>query len=279
MTDFALVNARHEPTPFVKWPGGKRAIMNTLVSMMPTVSGTYWEPFVGAGAVFFHGWRMGKFDHASLSDVNDDLIAAYIVIRDRLSDMIDQLKYLSLNHSKESFYKIRKSKPKRALDRAARLVYLNRYCFNGMQRVNRHGEFNVPIGKYEKSHDFNFDNMRIVKQALQGVELEARSFDSIAPRAGDFVYCDPPYHGGFVDYTSNGFDENDQLRLRDKCLEWADAGANVIISNSDTSFIRRIYEPSLFRITEIGVPRRIGGVKDRRNDAHELIMEIGHERG
>ena len=156
---------------------------------------------------------------------------------------------------------------------AARLIYLNKTCFNGLYRVNRQGRFNVPVGSHENPCICDEANLAAVAKTLRATTLKAGTFEKIKPKAGDLVYCDPPYDKTFAAYTKKGFNSEDQTALRNKCLEWMNAGARVIVSNSDTRLIRSLYRVrDEFEIVEVQASRSINCNGDGRGKTTELLI-------
>jgi DNA adenine methylase len=197
------------PRPFLKWAGGKRQLLPELLARLPAAfaesfgSGSplsgcrYHEPFVGGGALFFALSGRGTIapGSARLSDINPELINAYQVVRDRVETLIDLLEVF--RNEEDFFYEVRGQKTctLNPIQRAARLIYLNKTCFNGLFRENRRGHFNVPYGHYATAHFCAANELRAASRALRGVTIEVSPFESLAERTrpGDFVYCDPPY--------------------------------------------------------------------------------------
>ena len=155
---------------------------------------------------------------------------------------------------------------------AARFIYLNKTCFNGLYRVNKSGRFNVPIGSNKNPVICDEDNLLAVAERLKDVTLQTRLFDQIKPKEGDLVYCDPPYDGTFTKYTSNGFDTDSQIALRNACLKWINTGVHVIVSNSDTPLIRNLYERGEFQFVEVQTPRTINSDGKGRGKITELLI-------
>lgn len=203
-----------KPRPFVKWVGGKRSIINLLKSRMPADFSDYYEPFVGGGALFFSSFRQIKT--AVLSDVNIDLLVTYQVVKKDLTELVLLLKKHAEKHNEFYYYKIRAQHSlKDPVQVAARFIYLNKTCFNGLYRVNKKGEFNVPIGRYTDPAIVSEDNLKTCQQALAKATIKMQSYDKIQPKAGAFVYFDPPYHpisksALFTQYSKNGFTEKNQ---------------------------------------------------------------------
>ena len=240
-----------KPKPFVKWVGGKRQLLKQfrLRDLYPpegfnSEKARYFEPFVGGGAVFFDLLPKKAF----LSDLNSELVITYNVIKNDVEKLITSLKKQKYN--KEYFLSVRLKNPEKLSDLqvATRFIFLNRTCFNGMYRVNSKGGFNVPFGKYENPLISDEKNLRKVSMVLQDVEIKHQDYKQVLKKAkkGDFVYFDPPYHpvsktAAFTSYTSQGFGEKEQLELRDTFLELHKRGCFVMLSNSDASFINKIY--------------------------------------
>ena len=228
--------------PFVKWAGGKRGVMPHIAKHFPDEIGTYWEPFVGGGAVFFA--MVNRINRAILSDANEELVIAYKMVKSKVNVLIDELKKHEYNHHADDgyFLKIRGEEPESEIDIAARFIYLNKTCFNGLYRVNKSGKFNVPQGSYKKPTICNEDGLKRASNALRKASIKVGGFDEVVkPAAGDFIYCDPPYDECFTDYQPGGFKSNDQERLRNKIDTWVKSGAAVMASNSDTPLIRQMY--------------------------------------
>lgn len=262
--------------PFVKWAGGKRTLAKELASLMPTAFNTYWEPFVGGGALFFEANR--RIAQAVLSDTNAELITCYSAVKRNPEPLIAALKSHASRHSKTYYYAVRSRHTLQdSTEIAARLIYLNRTCFNGLYRVNRKGEFNVPMGSYSNPKIVNGTNLRACSEALQSARVESLDFKDIEPTEGDFVYCDPPYDplsatASFTSYTKDSFGPEDQMNLRDIALKWHRAGVKVMISNSDTDFIRNLYDSLPFTIRVVQVPRMVNSKADRRGPVNELVI-------
>lgn len=262
------------PRPFLKWAGGKRALAPELLKFVPVQFGTYHEPFVGSGALFFtlkpHG--------AVLYDTNLRLIRTWRAIRDDVEAVITRLG--SYSYDKEFFLEMRKRDIDRESDAevAAWFIYLNRTAYNGLYRVNRRNVFNVPFGRYSNPMICDADNLRACSKMLQGVKLLNADFADVLELAeyGDFVYFDPPYvplspTSSFTSYTTNGFGLEDHVRLRDVALALKRRGVSVMVSNSSTSFVRDLYANG-FEIIEVLAPRSIGCKASSRGAATEVII-------
>lgn len=266
--------------PFAKWAGGKTALLPEILPRLPAKIRTYYEPFVGAGAVFFALAAEKRFERAVIGDLNHELSGTYETIRTQNSSLIKALHALKKRHTSEwegCYYDVRDSHPKSSVDRAARFIYLNRTCFNGLYRVNKKGLFNTPFGKHENPMICDEENLRAVALTLCQVELLNKDFESQlwAARKGDAVYMDPPYvplslTSNFASYTKGGFGEKDQVRLRDVAAKLVKRGVHVLLSNSDTPFTRKLYED--FKIETVEAPRRINSKGGKRGNVNELLI-------
>ena len=259
--------------PFLKWAGGKTQLVPEILARFPEHFGRYFEPFAGGAAVFFAlAPRKG-----ALSDVNASLIGAYQAIRDELPAVLEVLR----RHvaTEEHFYRVRAQDPG-ALSpaaAAARFIYLNRTCFNGLYRVNRAGRFNVPFGRYKNPTLCDADNLTAVSEMLQGADLRVESVFEAARRVrrGDLVYLDPPYDplsptASFTSYTDQGFGRDAQVRLAELFRALARRGAHVVLSNSDTPFINELYRD--FRVEKVYARRAINSRADRRGPVTEVLV-------
>ena len=244
-----LINAK--PKPFVKWVGGKRQLLKQFreLGLYPPeafnpITNTYHEPFVGGGAVFFD--LLPK--NAKLSDLNNELVITYNVIKDNVDELIKSLqKHI---YDKEYYLEVRAKKVEDLSDIeiASRFIFLNRTGFNGLYRVNKSGQFNVPFGRYNNPVICDEDNLRRVSNALQDVIITHQDYKKVLETAqnGDFVYFDPPYYpinttSSFTSYTVEGFLEKEQTELRNTFVKLHEKGCFVMLSNSDTPFINELY--------------------------------------
>jgi DNA adenine methylase len=212
------------PQPFVKWVGGKRALMGELRARVPATFGGYFEPFVGGGALFFE--LAPEIARATLVDSNLELALTYQVIRKDPDTLIERLRREAARHSPEHYYRVRARSPRDPVGTAARFLYLNKTCFNGLYRVNKSGKFNAPLGRYTNPAIVTADNIRACSTALQAATVLHGDFEAIRPlvQRGDFVYFDPPYHptsdDSFTAYTANNFTEKDQCGCATSCSTW-----------------------------------------------------------
>jgi len=244
-----LINAK--PKPFVKWVGGKRQLLRQFreLGLYPPedfnpITNTYYEPFVGGGAVFFD--LLPK--NAELSDLNNELVATCNVIKNNVDELIQSLqKHI---YDKEYYLEVRAKKVEDLSDVevASRFIFLNRTGFNGLYRVNKSGQFNVPFGRYNNPVICDEDNLRRVSDALQDVTITHQDYKNVlkTAKSGDFIYLDPPYYpinatSSFTSYTAEGFLEKEQTELRDTFVKLHEKGCFVMLSNSDTPFINELY--------------------------------------
>jgi DNA adenine methylase len=230
---------------FLKWAGGKRWLLTKSEELLPDMKKTsrYLEPFLGGGSMFFHL----EPKTALLSDLNEDLINAYIIMRDNWHDLFEILKRYHKQHSQDFYYRIRSSKPRTSVNKAARFVYLNRTCWNGLYRVNKKGEFNVPIGT-KTSVILNNDNFKQLSNLLKRATLDTCDFEATINKAeeNDFIFIDPPYTvkhnlNGFVKYNETIFSWQDQIRLKNSVTKAISRGAKVLVTNANHKSIEELY--------------------------------------
>jgi len=263
-------------TPFVKWAGGKGQLLSQLDPFFPPPGayGRYFEPFLGGGAVFF----LLQPARAVLSDLNDELITAYQVIRDHLDDLLASLR--RHKDEPEYFYKVRELLPQQLtpVRRASRFIFLNKRCYNGLYRVNSKGGFNVPLGRNKTlPRIFREPNLRSISSLLKTADLRVASFEEVLADAGkgDFVYLDPPYQplsatAYFTSYTKHAFGEADQARLAEVLHDLDRRGVRFLLNNHDTPQLRRLYDG--FHMDVAAAKRNINSRADRRGAVAELIV-------
>lgn len=265
--------------PFVKWAGGKTQLLPQLARLYPPSGSVkrYLEPFLGGGAVFFHFKALVGPGQALLSDNNAELIDTFQAVQSNVDEVIKLLRGYEEEHSKEFFLAMREKKPRSAAGKAARLIYLNKTCFNGLYRVNSRGVFNVPLGRYANRRVFNESALRRAAQELAGATLEARDFRQLDlhARKGDFVYFDPPYHplsrtSHFTAYTRESFGEGDQRELAQLYRVLDKRGCMLMLSNSDTPLVRELY--GNYTIREVLARRHINSKGDGRGPICELVV-------
>lgn len=265
--------------PFLKWAGGKRQLLPEIRKYIPKKINTYYEPFLGAGAVLFDI----QPKKAVINDINTELINTYIAIRDHVDELINDLK--KHKNEKEYFYAIRdldrkeEFKELSLVERASRIIYLNKTCFNGLFRVNSQGHFNVPFGKYKNPQIVNEIVLRAVHNYLNSNDITILNvdFEKAVENAkkGDFIYFDPPYDpvsdtSSFTGYSLYGFDKDDQIRLRDLFVELDKRGCKVLLSNSATDFIKNLYKD--FHIEVVSANRNINANASRRGKIDEVLV-------
>lgn len=261
------------PTPFLKWAGGKSQILSDLEKLFPLEYGTYYEPFLGGGAVYF---RL-RPENAILSDINEELINTYRVVRDNVEELIGELEKHKRDESYYYLVRDLKAEGLTAIERGSRFIFLNKTCFNGLHRVNLNGEFNVPFGKHKRASISDSNNLRLVSCALNNTKVEVADFEVILTHAqkDDFVYLDPPYHptsktSSFTKYSQYKFTEIEQQRLAQVFNDLASRGCKLMLTNSDTPFIRSLYNH--FTITSVKARRMINCKGSLRNEVNELII-------
>ncbi|HET9639522.1 MAG TPA: Dam family site-specific DNA-(adenine-N6)-methyltransferase [Allosphingosinicella sp.] len=263
--------------PFLKWAGGKRWLVQSGQLNVPSSYDRLVEPFLGGAAVFFSL----EPARALLSDINPELIEAYHVVRDDPDRLKVVLEWHQEKHSREHYYEIRQKRYKDAVWRAARTLYLNRACWNGLYRVNQRGEFNVPIGTKTRiiEHDEGFSEFANV---LAKADIFCQDFEVTINNSGqgDFLFVDPPYTvkhnmNGFLKYNEAIFTWEDQVRLRDSCVRAAERGAKVIVTNADHESVRQLYT-DIADYSSICRTSVLAGNADYRTKTTEAVFRIIH---
>ncbi len=259
--------------PFLKWAGGKRWLVQNHSQLFPTRFNTYIEPFLGSGAVFFK-LRPAK---AILSDSNDELINAFQAIKDNWRQVAKHLQVHHTNHSKEYYYHVRSQVLQSRYKRAARLIYLNRTCWNGLFRVNRNGVFNVPIGT-KTDVLLPTDRFDEVAYILKSAHLIVTDFEDIIDQAqiNDFIFADPPYtakhnNNGFLKYNEKLFGWNDQVRLRNSLIRAKNRGAKILVTNASHTSILELYKDQ-FELKTLKRISKIAASSQFRKSCQELII-------
>lgn len=268
--------------PFLKWVGGKTQLLAPILKVMPRKIRTYHEPFLGGGAVFFRLASDRRIERAVLSDWNKELVDCYKVVQAFPDELTARLReHWNQNWNTPEYYKeMRDQWPDDLthIDRAARTIYLNRTCFNGLYRVNKSGKFNVPFGKYGNPSLFREENIRACSYALNHFAAILNGDFVVAiddAEEGDVVYFDPPYvpmsdTANFSSYTSSGFGENDHIRLSIAFKNIVARGGLPVLSNSDVPFVRDLYEG--FEMHVVQATRNINSKGDGRGAVGELII-------
>lgn len=270
--------------PFIKWAGGKGRLIPQIIRLIPPRFTRYFEPFLGGGAVFFHLPSLDR--NAFLSDMNYELINAYKVIRNHVEQLIPVLIYHQNEYNKSPkkyYYHLRDSTNDiNKINKAARFIALNKTCYNGLYRVNKKGLFNVPIGRYKNPHICDADNLRKMSVVLKksGSYLGVSDYKKILVEKAekdDFVYLDPPFHpisntANFTNYTNNGFTFEDQKELATIFNDLAGKGCKVLLSNSNTEEIKRLYSNYSHLTQVITVNRSINAIASKRVGHTELLI-------
>ena len=272
--------------PFLKWAGGKRQLLTEIKTHLPKDINnyTYYEPFLGAGAVFFDL----QPEKAVINDFNEQLILTYNVIKENIDDLISLLKNYQKMNDVDCYYKIRNidRDPQifnnlSNIEKAARLIFLNKTCFNGLYRVNSQGFFNVPYGKYKNPAICEEIVLRQISAYLNSgkISILNTDFEKAISTAGkkSFVYFDPPYHSpgkkNFTGYQANGFNENEQERLRDVVIKLTKKCVKCLLSNSDTDYIRELYKNDSFKIITVQAKRAINSDAAGRGYVNEVLIK------
>lgn len=267
--------------PFLKWVGGKRQLIDVIKPLLPSNFSKlkYYEPFIGGGALFFHFQNK----NSSINDFNGDLVNAYQVVKDNLEELLTSLnKHLNTS---EYFYKIRELdrnedfKNVSNIEKASRLIYLNKTCYNGLYRVNNSGEFNSPFGSYKNPNIVNEPVLRAVSKFLQdnNIEITNSDYADVVNSSDEksFIYFDPPYHplsnsSNFTGYVQGGWQKSDQERLKQTCDELTKRKVKFLLSNSSNTFIRELYKD--YFITTVQANRAINSVGDKRGVVDEVLI-------
>lgn len=268
------MNGDKKPEPFIKWVGGKRNLIDRIVENMPQSFENYYEPFVGGGALFFS--LSDRIKKATISDRNIELMISYKVIQKHPKELIELLKLHKAKNSDSYYYEIRDKVLDDPIETAARFIYLNKTCYNGLYRVNNKGVFNVPVGKYDNPPIFDETNIMACSKALKDTTILYGDFEQIEPSKDDFVYFDPPYHptteASFTKYTKEDFSEKEQIRLRDFIVSLTKKDVKVMLSNSKTDFIQNLYSAKQFCKVSVDASRMINCKSDQRNRVEEFLI-------
>ncbi len=273
------------PKPFVKWAGGKRQLIPTISKCLPAKFNTFFEPFLGGGALFFY--MLDKYDDpkCNVSDLNSDLILSYVTIRDHIDSLIDSLRNHKEQYDKDSktyYYSTRDDDPSDPIEKTSRLIFLNRTCFNGLYRVNSKGKFNVPLGSYVNPNIVGEENLRLVSARLQSSKavIACRDFDDVLKYAtrNDFVYFDPPYQpvsdtAHFTSYTKQDFTSDDLDRLADVCNKLDSKGCMILLSNSYSKKVEDMFSDMPWKTSKITANRFINSNSKNRTGHYELLIQ------
>ncbi len=260
--------------PFLKWPGGKRWFILQHPGVLPTGFKRYIEPFLGGGSVYFHLCP----ETAILADTNEELITAYKAIRDEWERVATVLRRYDREHDEDHYYRIRDCRPTSLVGQAARMIYLNRTCFNGIYRVNREGEFNVPIGT-KTAVVLPSDDFAGIASQLATADLRVADFELVIDEAGkgDFIFADPPYtvnhnNNGFIKYNEKLFSWEDQKRLACALARARERGAMIVATNADHGSVRRLYWQHGFSLNTVERFSSISCTSDSRKQFKEVII-------
>jgi DNA adenine methylase len=271
--------------PYLKWAGGKRQLLPEIRKYLPpNIQGiTYYEPFAGAGAVFFDL----QPPKAVINDYNAELMLSYRVIRNQVEELIAALKVHQTKNNKAYYYDIRNMDRNPAVfeqlpdvEKAARLIYLNKTCYNGLYRVNSRGLFNAPRGRYKNPAVCEEPVLRAVHDYLAAgdIDIQTGDFEDSVKNAAEhsFVYFDPPYHSpgktNFTAYQAGGFNDTEQIRLRDVFLSLTERGVPCLLSNADTPFIRGLYQEKNLKVITVSAKRVINSDARGRNNINEVLI-------
>jgi DNA adenine methylase len=264
-------------TPFLKWPGGKRWFIANHDKLLPKKFNRYIEPFLGSGSVFFYL----KPRRAVLGDVSPDLVAAYQGIKDYWVEVEHLLEKHEEWHGEAYYYMVRDTEPRKHTNRAARLIYLNRTCFNGIHRVNRDGKFNVPKGTKDAVL-YDTDDFEKVSQLLANAEIRVSDFEALIDEAkrDDLVFADPPYtvrhnNNGFIKYNEKLFSWRDQVRLADVLARARDRGAKIVSTNANNPSIRKLYDDLGFAMKIVSRFSSVSADPKSRKQFEELVILAG----
>lgn len=260
--------------PFLKWPGGKRWFVNKYLKIFPEKYNKYYEPFLGGGSVFFALLP----SNAIIADINEELVNLYLIMRDNPNELRKLMETHQSKHSKEYYYHIRASRCCTEIEKAARFLYLNRTCYNGMYRVNRQGDFNVPIGT-KSNCIYDIESFEKYSETLRNAEIRVDDFEDIINKAqeNDLIFADPPYAAqnnpnGFIKYNDRLFTWKDQERLYNSLLNAKKRGAKVVITNVKCDEVYRMYEAGGFSVKEIERKSSIAGKSSKRGTVKELLI-------
>lgn len=269
--------------PFLKWAGGKRQLLPVIKEYLAAKYTEYYEPFIGAGAVLF-SLQPKK---STINDTNSELVNCYQVIKDQPQELLELCQKHQANNTSEYYYQLRAQdrqadfNQRTAVERAARIIYLNKTCFNGLFRVNSSSQFNVPYGKYKNPIIAESGVIQAISAYLNHAQVHILNEDfeqAVATaKEGAFIYFDPPYHpvtdtSSFTGYSMNGFGEQEQIRLKKLCDRLTDQGCQVLASNSAAPLIKSLYDDPRYEVIEVKATRAINAVASKRGRINELLI-------
>lgn len=264
---------------FIKWAGGKRRLIKSLESLFPKKIDRYFEPFLGGGSVFFYIKQKYNPRYIMISDNSPELINTFKIVKTKPKELMAELSEHKKRHSKKYYYRIRATDPKilSKVERAARFIYLNKTCFNGLYRVNSEGQFNVPIGRYKNPEIFNEEKILLASSLLRRVKIKKQDFEKTENfvKKEDFIYFDPCYNPKirttiFNNYTKEGFLEKEQKRLSELFKRLDKRGCKLMLSNSNTALVKKLYKGYRIKIVKCG--RSISCKGDERKKINELVI-------
>lgn len=270
--------------PIVKWVGGKRQLLPEIKENMPKSYSTYYEPFLGGGAVFFD--ELPK--KAVVNDFNEELITTYKVIKNNKDALVEELYNHKAANNEDYFYSVREwdrlegYENRSDVEVAGRFIYLNKTCYNGLYRVNQSGEFNTPFGRYKNPNIVNEVRIGALHNYLNNNDITFKNedFEDAVKyiRKGAFVYFDPPYqpissNSNYTGYTAGGFDEDDQIRLKKLCDKLNQRGVKFLLSNSNVPFIQNLYDEEDYEIKVVGANRAINSKGNKRGKVEEVLIK------
>lgn len=280
---FSEQSYQSKAQPFLKWAGGKRQLISAIAKFIPAEYTEYYEPFIGAGAVLFYL----QPSIATINDTNSELVNCYRVIRDKPEELLELCNIHFSNNSKEYYYQLRQQDRQTNytkltnVERAARIIYLNKTCYNGLFRVNSSGQFNVPYGKYKNPTIADPTIINAISSYLNHARIDILNDDfeqAVAnAKEGAFIYLDPPYHplsntSSFTGYSMNGFGEAEQVKLKEVSDRLTDKGCQILASNSAAPFIKHLYDDSRYEIIEVQATRAINTVSSKRGKINEVLI-------
>ncbi|MEO1691763.1 MAG: DNA adenine methylase [Cyanobacteria bacterium J06631_6] len=281
--NYPQLSFQADAKPFLKWAGGKRQLLPAIAKYIPKNYTEYYEPFIGAGAVL---WSLQP-QISTINDTNIELVNCYQVIKDSPAKLIELCAQHQENNSKEYYYQLREQdrqtgfSDRTPVERAARIIYLNKTCFNGLFRVNSNGQFNVPYGKYKNPTIADPVVIYAISNYLNQAQVTILNGDfeqAVATaKQGAFIYFDPPYHplsdtSSFTGYSMNGFGEPEQIRLKELCDRLTDRGCQILASNSAAPFIKSLYNDSRYEVIEVQATRAINTVSSKRGKINEVLI-------
>jgi len=266
---------------FIKWLGGKRRLINQISLYLPDDIDRYFEPFLGSGAMFFYIKQKYDPKYSMLSDINKDLIKTFIFVRDRPKELIKNLEYFDKNNSENFYYNIRTRYNQgiiTGIRRAAAFIYLTKTCFNGVYRINKKGEFNVPYGYYKDPEIYNKEEIMFASQLLNGVDIRRQDYTKVLQyvKKDDLIYLDPCYDPlkktSFVHYTRERFSIHDRTKLYEFIIRATRKGGRIILSNNNIKDIEEMYSKKGFNINYVEASRCVSVNPKGRGRIKELLI-------